>query len=143
MGGIVAKKRIKMPVYKVTCEDFVITGEEGQEFAPRAGEWVVLRKRLPANLLRLLLDMQNLSAGEDEADGEALVDSINTILADLIPLLVQVIHSWNWTDIWDEKRAPLPPPTAETLWTLDVEEIFYLATKLLALTEAPNATSSP
>jgi hypothetical protein len=139
----VTKKSIKLPIIKVDCDDYVIKGEDGQEYKPREGEWLRLRKRLPARLFRLLLGIQSLQGEEDEI-GEEEANNVSGILQELLPLLAQVIHSWNWTDIWDEERPALPPPTTETLWLLDIEEIFYLATKVMgSTTEAPNQLSSP
>ncbi len=137
------KKRIQLPIIKVDCDDFILTGDDGQKYKPREDEWLKLRKRLPARLFRLLLDIQALQVDEDDEIGEEELDSLASVLHELIPLLAQVIHSWNWTDVWDEERPELPPPTAETLWLLDIEEIFYLATKVMGSTsEAPNQSSS-
>ena len=128
-----AKKKISMPLFRVDCSDLAITDDEGNQIMPREGEWVQMHKRIPARMVRLLMNAQV------EFGDEAVVSNLGETLETLIPLLAKIIHAWNWTDIWDEQRPALPSPSVEVLWDLDIEEIFYLVGKVMEQSSAPKA----
>jgi hypothetical protein len=132
------KKSINMPVFRVECDDFTIDGLDGEELAPRDGEWIDIKRRMPAKLVRMLVSVNNMRM-EDE---ESALNSLGNALDELVPLLAQVLVDWNWTDIWDTERPPLGKPTEETLWRLDIEELFYLSSKLMGQSEPPKAPKS-
>lgn len=127
------KKKISMPLLQVDCGDLVVTDGEDNEIMPREGEWVMMYKRIPARLVRLLMNTQ-VNVGDEET-----VSNLGDTLDEMIPPLAKIIQAWNWTDIWDEKRPPLPSPSEEALWDLDIEEIFYLVGKLMEQSAAPKA----
>lgn len=139
-----AKKRIKMPVFLVACDDLVMTTEDDEEFHPREGEWVKFYKRLPGRMVKLMLRAMRLQGivGEDEEAAGELEDTLDK----LVPMLAKTIHSWNWSDLWadvgdDEDVVLLPsPPTADAIWDLNIDtEIFYLIGKLMTQTQSPKA----
>lgn len=128
-----AKKKISMPLLRVDCSDLVVVDSEDNKIMPREGEWAMMYKRIPARLVRVLMNAQVNVADEESAS------NLGETLDELIPPLAKIIQAWNWTDIWDEKRPLLPSPSEEVLWDLDIEEIFYLVGKLMEQSAAPKA----
>lgn len=136
-----AKKRIKMPTFLVTCDDLEMEGEDGEKVYPRQGEWVRFRKRLPGKMVKLMLRamrLQSLVGEDDEAAGE-LEDTLDKLL----PMLAKCIVGWNWCDLWSDDEEPplLPsPPSADDIWDLSLDtETFWLMGKLMAQTQSPKA----
>lgn len=81
----------------------------GETYYPHEGEWVKFKGR-PS--LGLWLKLRDLGDSHEEAYG----------------LLLQHIHSWNWTD--DEGNPYENPPTIATLLSLAKEEFQWLLVKL-------------
>jgi hypothetical protein len=129
----------KRPLFTVECDALTAIDEDGNEYAPRAGEWVRFYRRMPAKLVRVLTQ----AAGFESASDEEAAGVMGEVLDDLVPRLAQAIHSWNWSDTWSENGAALPDPTEDVLWDLDLDELFWLAGKLFEATQAPLAPSSP
>jgi hypothetical protein len=97
----------KRPLFTVECDALTAIDEDGNEYAPRAGEWVRFYRRMPAKLVRVLTQ----AAGFESASDEEAAGVMGEVLDDLVPRLAQAIHSWNWSDTWSENGAALPDPT--------------------------------
>jgi len=130
-----------MPLFTVDCGDYVIVSEDGEEIHPREDEWVKFKQRTPARLFKVMLDFVGLQ--QDSGSGEDMVAELGGAMDSLLPLLVKHIHSWNWTDVWEDDRPPLGEPAEEVLWDLDFNELTYLVEKLLGGVEAKKETNSP
>ena len=124
----------KLPIYRAVSDDYTLIDNDGEELNPREGEWVKFKKKLPGRLVKLLSTVSALDAADDDADqrmGEAMDQ--------LVPLLSKNIVGWNWTDLWTGE--PLPEPSEDAIWDLDIGEIFYLAGKLSENLQSPKAPS--
>ena len=139
-----AKRKIarRRATVTVTADDLLILDEDGEEFAPRAGEWVKFRRKVPLKLLR--------AAGAMSAEGAALADQVDGF-RDLVDILNSIIVDWNWSDEDAEPGEdgrlpvlPLPRDDPEVLWRLDQDEVMYLVEALMdRVAAAPNPSSSP
>lgn len=133
--------KFKVPYKRVICDDFEIELEDGTTVNPREKEFIVFKKKLPADLIRLmirLMALENLDDDDPQAQQE-----MGLVLDKLIPRLADVISKWNWKDIWaeveeGEKLPYLGNPTEDVLWSLDIyTELFYIVGKLMEDTQAP------
>ena len=117
------KRRVKVgrvPTVRVFCDDYEIEvpPEEGEELAedevlvsyPRAGQWVIFRKRMPAALAKIMVEAQGLrtdaGGGIDENDPETL-GALARIVADMVPILADQVEAWNWLDYNQEPDVQL------------------------------------
>ncbi len=127
--------KIKMPTFVVQLDGYAIEDEDGVTVYPRVGEWVRFKKRLPARLIKLMIQIMNVQALESgEADTE-----MGLVMAELVPYLAKQIVAWNLTDIWDEDGPAMAEPSAETLWDLDLDEVMFLNSALFERLETPKA----
>lgn len=123
------------PTVKVFADDLVRLDDEGQEYCPREGEWVLLKRRFKMKLLRVAGRLERLSeSAESVAELAEAFDELATLLAG------QAV-SWSWSDLEaepdEEGNLPLlPPPSAEVLWELEQDELFWLMEKLMGATQA-------
>jgi hypothetical protein len=118
-----------VPSFVHSCDDFMITGEDGTVYYPHVGEWVRFRSDLPWRIMRLDPDLPNWEYAE------TLIDVLNRQILD-----------WNWTGD-DGELLPTPKEDPEgfvaTLWDLGEEERGYLRSHCWDSANLKNATSSP
>lgn len=129
-------KKRPSPTVKVFADDLVRLDDEGQEYCPREGEWVLLKRRFKMKLLRVAGRLERLGEASDS------VAELAEAFDELARLLAGQVVAWNWSDLEAEPDAEdnqplLPLPSAEVLWELEQDELFWLMEKLMAATQAP------
>lgn len=129
--------------FKVFATDLLVEAEDGEDYAPRAEEWIKLQKRFPMKLFRVAARLSRLSEVGDLDEAEEAMDR-------LVGLLAPIIADWNWTDQdappgKNGKQPPLPKPRedSEALWALDIDEVMWITSQLMERTESPNPPGSP
>jgi hypothetical protein len=129
-----------MPSTTVDCGDFTIEMDDGTTIHPREGQQVRFKRKVSGRMVRLMLDvMQMGNLDSEDADS---TKQLGESLDELVPRLVRSIIDWNFLDIWnpddDGVCPPLPiMPTADDIWDLGYDEIFYLVNKLFEQLQAP------
>ena len=118
-------------------------GEDGEEFYPRAGQWVEIRKKTSGRDYAAMLRLAAL--GEDRGEDVSTSDAIEMFesMPEMYALIAHKIVAWNWTDLWGDEDEDgnlplLPPPSVEVLETLDFEtDLMYLIDLVMAQEETP------
>src|SRR5574343_659356 len=124
------KKIVKgWPVLTIASDDLTMEAD-GQTFAPHAGEWVKLIRRMGPSEMKIVSECQ--SAGEVNLTTDEGRDLFDRICA----LLAHMMVDWNWTGPDGEAY---PKPTAEVLGQLTYEEIGWL----MARYTEPMSKNSP
>jgi len=132
----------RFATHTVVADDLLVTDDDGEEFAPRQGEWVKLRKKFPMRLLRVGAQLSRLYAGgEDDIDMEEVEDAFDQLIGLLAPLIVD----WNWTnhkeDGSEDGKLPiltLPRQEPDILWDLDEGELMWILDKISDQVASPN-----
>ncbi len=128
-------RRIKRTL-RILCDDLVYTDEDGEEFNPRVGQWVEVRKKTSGQDYATMLKLGALG-GDDEMSA-AQMEEMVAMLPEMYALLAHKITSWNWTDLWSDDNKPLPSPTAEIVGDLDFEtDLIHLIEIVVGAEETP------
>lgn len=135
-------KRVKRTLH-IPCDHLPYVGEDGEEFYPRAGQWVEIRKKTSGRDYAAMLQLAAL--GGNEGDTTTTADAIEMFesMPEMYALLAHKIVGWNWVDLWadvddDGELLLLPPPTIEVMETLDFEtDLVYLIELITEADETP------
>lgn len=99
---------------------WVIT-DEGETYYPHEGETVWC---LPIGTTEAYLEMAEFEDLSISDVGIVGLRQLDEKLVDLCQALAKVIVAWDWTD---NRRQPLPPPDADVLHGLEVDELLWLS----------------
>lgn len=123
---------------RIASDSFTITGPDGQEYHPHAGEWVLVRQHLTPGLMHCSLKFWGARSNLSQETAWEYADAT----AEMASALAEALLDWNW-------RGPdgelYPKPSAETLnKRLCVEEIAWLVNQIQTKPEpGANPTSPP
>lgn len=142
MMGARKIRRIKR-VLRIPCDHLPYVADDGEEFHPRKGQWVEIRKKTSGRDYAAMLQLAALAG--DESDTVTTADAIEMFesMPEMYVLLAHKVVAWNWTDLWadeddDGELPPLPPPTIEVMETLDFEtDLVYLIDLVMEADETP------
>ena len=137
-----ATKPKRFATHTVIADDLLVTDDDGEEFAPREGEWVKLRKKFPMRLLRVGAQLSRLyTEGEDDVDMEEVEEAFDRLIGLLAPLVVD----WSWTNHKEDEGEdgkppilPVPRHEPDVLWDLDEDELMWILDKISDQVAAPN-----
>lgn len=125
-------KPTKIPPRRVVADDLVITGDDGQEYQPHAGEWVEVRGHVSVDDYLKTMAVRDIRIGGDAATRSEQVD-------ELFDWLGSRILDWNWTN---DEGIEMPKPTAAVIRGLDFVEIMWLLTAILPPTRSGEETKN-
>ena len=131
-------KRIKRTL-RISCDDLVYIGEDGEDCHPRAGQWIDIRKKTSGQDYATILQLVELYSQDDkDVDDLRIMAQMVASLPDIYELLAHKIVAWNWIDLWDDDLNLLPLPTVETMATLDFEtDLMHLVSLIMETEETP------
>jgi hypothetical protein len=130
-------RRVKR-TFRAECDRLAYEDEDGEEFYPRAGQWVEIRKKTSGRDYAAMMQFGALEHSDN-------TEEIMAAMPELYELLGHKIVAWNWTDIWgDDPSAPLPEPTADAMAQLDFEtDIVHLIGLVVGDEETEKNSPSP
>lgn len=112
----------------INGDDYVAVVDD-VEYHPHAGETVTFKPGMSPEDYEVLLAFKSMSSMAaqrgDEVDMEGMINNINKV----VDVLGSGIRSWTWTDSSD---VPLPPPNADVLKTIELEELVWMVTARLS-----------
>jgi len=137
-------KRVKR-TFRVDCSDLVYIDEDDEEFFPREGQHVRVRKKTSPRDYEIMLAIAEL-AGEENDEEPSMGEILNLFesMPDAYAMVARKVVSWNWTDLWsdDDDPPPLPEPTLETVMNLDFEtDVMHLIGIVMGEDDSKNAPS--
>jgi len=132
---MVRKIRVVKKTNRATCEHCAYIDEDGDEFYPRAGQWVEYKCKLSGRDYAIVARFGELSESNELSElGEAIPD--------VIDLIARKVTAWNWTDLLAEtdingRHPKLPEPNYETINNLDFEtDLVHLINIVMGDTES-------
>jgi hypothetical protein len=122
------RKKYVRVTERIPSDDYTVKDDEGNEYHPHAGEWIVLRRDVSGRIFNLNTEMTN-------------AEYFDTMLR----ILTRQVRDWSWTN---DDEEPLPKPGdrqafRDALMDLGGDERGYLMSKVYDLLTVPNGSKSP
>lgn len=127
---MVRKIRRKKSTFRAECDGLAYEDEDGEEFFPRVGQFVVFKRKMSGNDFAAMDTFAELSDRLESAKTDKAKAKAGRAMLRAVPQMVNFVGkkvvAWNWTDLDAEPDEngdypALPPPSLDVIGDMDFE----------------------